>query len=205
MQQRAPLGLSDGPPARDGFACLGGAVPPGPLGVVTGDGTTRPAASSTSRSESVDQAAGHVSASFTLGSDVFRLVRLDGGWRHGFDEVRVRPAQAMEIIQEAWSRFQSDHELALLLATAASQLAEYHDGGVFVLLQKRPQYSQGVPSGSSSAVASTPAAFRPPESPAPMAPVDEDPMMGVEQAMVLKRAAADGVPFCEECARRRAM
>jgi hypothetical protein len=151
-----------------------------------------------------DPAAGQASTSFQLGSDVFRLVRLDRDWRQGVDEVRVRSAQAMEIIQEAWSRGESDHDLAMLLATAASQLAEYHDGGVFVLLQKRPQYSQAVPSGSSSAVAATPAALRPPASPAPMAPVDEDPMMGVEQATVLKRAAVNGVPFCEECARRRA-
>jgi hypothetical protein len=40
--------------------------------------------------------------------------------------------------------------------------------------------------------------------PAPLQPREQEPVVGPDQAAALKDAAANGVPFCEECAKAAA-
>jgi hypothetical protein len=141
------------------------------------------------------------SVSFTIGSDTFRLLRLDREWRQGEDEVRVPPEQAVDIIEQATRQYHGNHDVVQLLDAAVTQLADLHDHGVFVLLHRQPRYDQGTGSAARTAPASTPAALRSPAAPEPPAPAMDEPVLGAEQAAVLKDAAAAGVPFCEECAR----
>ena len=202
MHIRTPLGLYDGPSAPEGLAPYAGSAIPGPLGTGTDDASSRSAAASESRPAEVGRRA-DVSASFALGSDTYRLLRLDAEWRQGLDEVRVPPQEAIAIIERAARQHQRNRDVVHVFETAASQLAGLHEDGVFVLLWKQPHYERGIGSVAQTAPAATPSALTPPV-PHERPPSIDEPSMGAMQATVLRDAAALGVPFCEECARAAA-
>lgn len=203
MHLRTPLGLDDRSSAADGIAPYAGSAVPGPFGTGLDDARRRLAAASEPRPAAVDPAA-KVGTSFAVGSDTYRLLRLDTDWREGLDEVRVPPEQAVEVIEQAMRRHQRNREIVHLLETAASQLAGVHEDGVFVLLQRRRSES-GAGSVARSAPSSTPSALRPPAPPElELPPPVEEPVMRAAQVVALKNAADSGAPFCEECARAAA-
>lgn len=201
MHIRTPLGLYDGPSLAEGVAPYAGSAIPGPLGPRTDDGSGGSVATSKSRPAEIRPAA-NVSATFALGSETYRLLRLDAEWRQGLDEVRVPPQQAVAIIEEATTQQQTNRDVVQLFETAVSQLAGLHEDGVFVLL-RRQWFDGGARSVAQTAPSSTPSALRPP-APPELPPSIEEPAMGAVQATVLREAAALGVPFCEECARHAA-
>jgi hypothetical protein len=138
--------------------------------------------------------------SFALGSETYRLLRLDAEWRQSRDEVRVPPEEAVAIIEQATRQQHWNRDVVYLFETAASQIAGLHEGGVFVLL-RRERFDSDARSVARTP-SSTPSAVSAPAPPEP--PVLEEPVMGADQAVVLKNAAASGTPFCEECARAAA-
>ena len=200
---RNPRGFYDAPAPTEGVSPWAGSALPGPLGTAAGDASSRLAEDREAGPAEVRRAAND-SASFTLGSTTFRLLRLDREWRQDEDEVRVPPQQAVAIIEQAARRYQRDQDAAHLFDTAVAQLADLHDNGVFVLLRREPQYERGTGSAARSAPASTPAVLRSAAPPEPPTSSLDEPFMGAAQAAVLKDAAASGVPFCEECARAAA-
>jgi hypothetical protein len=187
-----PLGVSAIP------GPLRGAAIPGPPGTVTDDARDLPSA--WALGPAATGPAANVSATFALGSDTYRLLRVDAGW-HRLDWVRVPPVQAVAIIEQA-ARQHHDPEVVHLFETAASQLAGLHEGGGFVLLRR--QRFGGASSGAPTGPRSTPSSLRPPRLPELEPPSVEEPVFGAEQAAVLREAAASGAPFCEECAREEA-
>ena len=197
---RTPLGLYDGAFVSEGIAPHGGSRIGGPLG--TGADHARDGSAATAESLATPfRAPVSVGTSFVLGSDTFRLLRVDVRWRQGLDEIRVPPQYAAAILEEA-AKQQWEAEIGALLETAASRLAGLDDDGVFLLLRKQ-RLEGAAPSGAQTARSSTPSSFRPP-APPELSPVVEEPAMGALQAAVLRDAAARGVPFCEECARAAA-
>jgi hypothetical protein len=198
MNRPTPLGLSDEVPPPDGMSPHAGCRIPGPLGTVT-DGVSNwsavqsPAvANEAARGESL-------SLPFVVGADTYRLRQVDPGWRLSANEVAVPPPQAGAIIERAAAQHSRNVALLRLLETAASQLAEVHEGGTFVLVRLRPQSASGKVEKS----APPPPAPKPRPAPLPV-PAVEEPMMAAAQAASLKNAAASGAPFCEECARAAA-
>jgi hypothetical protein len=197
MHRQTPLGIQDGPSTAGGVAAYAGSAIPGSLGVRTDDASSHSVAAARSRPSELGPA-GNRSASFAIGSDRYRLVRLDIEWRQGLDEVRVPPQQALAIIEQATRQQQWNRDVARLLETAAFQLAGVHENGVFVLLTRQWFYG-AARSVTKTAPRATPSALRPPATPE-MPPSAEEPTMGEMQAVALKNAAAEGTPFCEECA-----
>ena len=139
------------------------------------------------------------SLSFTVGTDTYRLRRVDVEWRQQWNEQLLSPEESAAILERAVVQHARYRELTHLLESAASRLAGVHPDGVFLLLWMRPQF-EGIAPGGQSTAASTPSTLRP-AAPAEAPRSADEPVMGADQALVLKNAAASGVPFCEECAR----
>jgi hypothetical protein len=196
MYRRTPLGICDVGPPVDGTTPYAGSNVPGLLGMARDEEYGR----SPEQTRAGVVAAGldgSVSAPFAVGADFYRLYRLDTDWRQRPNEIAVPPEDATAIVERALAQHHHGTPLARLLQTAVSRLAGPADNRAFILVWLRPQ-SQTQSGGMTPSPVPTPRApiLPPQDSPAPVEEV-----MAVAQAAVLKKAAADGVPFCEECAR----
>jgi hypothetical protein len=199
MYRRTPLGICVEPPPVDLTTPYAGSNVPGLLGMARHeDGRS----TEQTRAAGVGAAGldGSVSAPFAVGADFYRLYRLDTDWRQRLNEIPVPPDDATAIVERALAQQHHSTPLARLLQTAVSRLAGPADNRTFILVWLRPQ-SEVRSGGITPSPVPTPRApiLSSQESPAPVEEV-----MAVAQAAVLKKAAAAGVPFCEECARRAA-
>ena len=197
MPKPLPTGFSDEPQLSDGVAPTSGARPPGPI---DGLGSFVPQGSVAERPFDTIQAVfdGFGSQPFTVGTDDYRLRRLTADWRPYPYEIEVRPEEALQVLERAATQYARSAAWRSLFQLAGSQLANLHEGGTFLLLRLR----QHTATEKAVRQPPPPAPSRPPRAsdPRPVEPLAMDPM----QAQVLKDAAAQGIPFCEECAKAAA-
>ena len=202
MDRPTPLGLYDERPLSDGVAPYSGAKIPGPLGTVidrAGDSSAQPR-SAGARAAARDES---LSLPFVVGAETYWLRRTDTALLRSNEE-SVPPAEAGAILEGAAVQHRENVAILRLLETAASQLAGVHPGGTFVLVRQRPQPAGSV--AESPRIQALPAR-KPQPAPLPQPPAQvpiEEPVMAATQAIALKKAAASGTPFCEECAKAAA-
>ncbi len=193
MHRRVPLGLDEAESVHYGIApSAGGRIPGSFQGLGNVGRNLSSAHGPAVAGENPLTSPG--SFPFKVGDDAYRLRRQDAEWRRNFQEVVVDPEKAAAILEIATQKYRQNSTLTPLLHAAAKSLAGLHEGGNFILFWLRPEQVR--------AVAPPPA----PSTPAPRLPKSSEPpaiedMMPAAQAVVLKMAAATGVPFCEECAR----
>ena len=192
-----PIGFDVARLPVDGVAPSAGATAPAWAGIEPAAGTAGP------REESAEAgpSAASAGALFTVRSETYRLRRTDADWRQRLDEVLLPPEEAAGVLADAIVQHERNGDLAALLRTAASRLAGFEGHGVFVLLRVRRQPDSIRP--PAQATAATPSALRP-AVPFDLPPSLDEPILGDAQAAALRNAAAQGVPFCEECARKAA-
>ena len=196
MARHTPIEFTDERAAASGgIAPYAGSSIPGPLG------TGRPDGDYWVENEVRKSAnAGNLPPlrlSFILGSHTYRLRRVHE-WRQVFDEVPITPHRAVLIIEQAIVELAENGELVQQLQTSLAQLAGLHPDGTLLLLRVEPY------TGRAAVPAPEPARERRPPPPSPLPPAVKEPLVGADQAAALKDAAANGVPFCEECAKAAA-
>ena len=199
-----PLGFSDDSPQRQGLAATAGGWSPGPV--------------------SADKHAGHffqvhrlagaaasalrdfLKIELTVGADLYRLRRAGITWSADTREERVEREEAREVIEQAARLHADNPSLLAIIQEAAAQLNGFRRDNGFVVVRLRQWESSG--GGAVQAILSAPPPSRSRPEPAPAPVVVEREIMSEAiaraQAAALSRAAADGVPFCEECARAEA-
>jgi hypothetical protein len=123
---------------------------------------------------------------------------VDADGREPPNEAAVPPEEAAAILERAVAHHQKDVPLVRVLERAAARLAGLRAGGIYVLVRLLP-----LPAFERVAASPPAPTLRARREPAeePVAETEELTMAAV-QAAVLKAAAAAGLPFCEECARK---
>jgi hypothetical protein len=199
-----PLGLSNDNPQRQGLAPTAGGCSPGPVSADRHQG----------HATHLRGLAGAAAAALrdfrrielTVGSDLYRLRRKGVTWSADTREEPVGREEAHAVLAQA-ARLHGDNPAVLaIIQEAAAQLNGFRRDNTFVVLRLRQWESSG--GGAVQSIASTPAPTRARPEPAPAPVVVEREIMSEAiaraQAAALTRAAVDGVPFCEECARAAA-
>jgi hypothetical protein len=195
-----PLGFVDDTPARHGLMATAGGWSPGP---VTADKYP-------GRSPLGLWFAGAAAAALqdfrkielTVGAVRYRLRRAGRLWNADAREEPVERDEARQVIEEAARLHGHDSSLLAIIREAATQLDGFRRDNAYVVVRLHQWESSGGTAVSSPSPAPAPSRSRPEAAPAPVAaePVMSE-ALARAQAAVLSRAAADGVPFCEECAR----
>lgn len=192
MYRRTPWGLFDERAPADGVAPHAGARIPGPHGTATDEVSRRSARSSDSV---VD---GQLTVSFAVGDNRYRLRHVDADGFRNSNEAAVPPEEAAAILERAVAHHHKEASLVRVLERATSRLAGLHTGGIYVLVWIRP-----LPAFERVAASSPAPPLRARSEPSSEPPAEtEELTMAAVQAAVLKAAAAAGLPFCEECARK---
>jgi hypothetical protein len=194
MVRPSLIGFSDESRSAGGIAPYAGSSIPGPLGIDSQGPDRWIEHDGRKRARSGD--APPLRLTFTLGFYTYRLRRVHE-W-HQADEMPVMPYRAALIVEQAIVEHQDNSELVQQLQTSLAQLAGLHSDGTVLLWRVEPYEGRAV----TPAPEAKPARRPPP--PSPMPPAVKEPVVGPDQAAALKDAAANGVPFCEECARAAA-
>jgi hypothetical protein len=196
-----PLGLSNDNPQCQGLAPTAGGWSPGPV-------SADKHASHASHLHRLAGAAAPALRDFlrielTLGSDRYRLRRAGLIWTADTREEPVAREEAHAVIEHAARLHGDNPSLLSVIREAAAQHHGFRRDNTFVVMRLRQWESSGGGAAQSIASISAPSRARPEPAPAP-AVVEREIMseaIARLQAAALSRAAADGVPFCEECAR----
>ena len=198
-----PLGFSNDSPQRQGLAPTAGGWSPGP---VSADKYVSHGAHQRLAGAAAPGLRDFLRIELTVGAERYRLRRAGLTWTADTREERVDRDEAYTVIEQAARLHADNPSLLAIIQEAAEQLNGFRRDNTFVVMRLRQWESSG--GGAVQSIASTPAPSRARPEPAPAPVVVEREIMSEAiaraQAAVLRRAAADGVPFCEECARAAA-
>lgn len=139
---------------------------------------------------------------FTVAAHSYRLRLFDIQFRRRHDEELLSPEEAAVVLERAIVQYERDRDLQQVLETAFRHLAGLYPNGSYVVLRIVPEIDIVTIPGEPAGPVATPSAFRPSE-PVELPSTEDEPIVGDDQAAVLREAAELGVPFCEECARAR--